>query len=120
MLYRLVIPYDFISNLIGIPNLDDKIYGPMADTLKISSCYKVNPKYLGGKGHFGKKGDGWGPNGCSMQDIMDFRENWFDIKKDWPSEPYNLDLFQFDFGVKPPIERVVHTLGVHWNQVLVM
>jgi len=113
-------PNNSLGNPIGVPNLDNNVYGPKANTVKKSDCKIVDSRYLG-DGYVGlKKGD-VRPNGSNMQDMMNFRENWDSIRKDWPSEPFNLDLFESDFGVEPSIDKVIHTIGVDdWNDVLVI
>jgi len=116
-------PHNSLGNPIGVPNLDNNAYGPKANTVNKSDCEIVNPKYLGDDGYYGvyKEFKNGGPNGSNMQDLMEFREKWNDIKKDWPSEPFNLNLFETDFGVEPSIEKVVNTIGVDdWKDVLVI
>jgi len=110
---------NLLANPIGVPNLDGNVFGPMASSVEKSSCITIDPKYLG-TGYHGVWSSTLPPNGSSMQDLMEFREQWDDIKKDWPSAPYNLNPFESDFGVEPSIELITNSLGVAWSDVLVI
>jgi len=95
---------------IGVVNLDGVAYGPEASKdFDESVCTNVHPSEIWG--------GGWG----NMWDFMNFREEFDSMSKEWPKgENLNQNPYATDFGVYPSMENVTNTIGVSWNEVLVL